>query len=80
MPNTINLGEAAKRFYEPLETGDIDSLDAVMAPDWEAVPALRSAGHDGWKASINHLRGVFSDLSVSIEAVVTSGDLVAVRP
>lgn len=78
--NQTEIETVAKRFYEPLMTGDVQSLDAVMAADWQAVPALRSGpGREGWKASINLLRGVFGDMTVSIEAVVASGDLVAVR-
>ena len=70
----------ARRFYEALSTGDTALVDEALAPDWEAIPALRTgAGAEGWKASINHLRGVFSDLQVSIEGVVASGDIVAVR-
>jgi predicted ester cyclase len=71
---------AAKRFYEPLMTGDVGALDAVMAEGWQGVPALRTGpGRDGWKASIKHLRSVFSDIDVSIETVLASEDLVAVR-
>lgn len=70
----------ARRFYEALNTGDTPLVDEALAPDWEAIPALSAGpGAEGWKASINHLRGVFSDLNVSIEDVVASGDTVAVR-
>ncbi len=70
----------ARRFYEALNTGDMALVDEALAPDWEAIPALRTGpGAEGWKASIKHLRGVFSDLNVSIEGVVASGDTVAVR-
>lgn len=69
-----------RRFYEPLATGDTTLVDQALAPGWEAVPALRSGpGAEGWKASITHLRGVFTDLNVTIEDVVVSGDRVAVR-
>ncbi|MBO4273844.1 ester cyclase [Microbispora triticiradicis] len=71
---------AARRFYEALATGDTALVDEALAPDWEAVPALRSAnGSDGWKKSIDHLRGVFSGLTITIEHIVESGDMVAVR-
>ncbi|WP_204285771.1 nuclear transport factor 2 family protein [Microbispora amethystogenes] len=71
---------AVRRFYEALATGDMALVDQALAPDWEAVPALRSGGGpDGWKKSIDHLRSVFSGLTVVIEHIVESGDLVAVR-
>ena len=71
---------AVRRFYDALSTGDTTLVDEALAADWEAVPALRTGpGADGWKASIAHLRGVLTDLTVTIEDVVVSGDLVAVR-
>ena len=67
-------------FYEALNTGDTTLIDRALDNKWEAVPALRTGrGADGWKASITHLRHVFSDLTVTIEQIVSDGDLVAVR-
>lgn len=79
--NSLSQTEATvRRFYEPLSTGDTSVIDEALAPDWEAVPAMRTGpGADGWKASIAHLRGVFAGLTTAIEDVVVSGDLVAVR-
>jgi predicted ester cyclase len=69
-----------RRFYEALNTGDATHVDQALTPDWEAIPALRTGpGAEGWKASITHLRGVFTDLSVTIEDVVVSDDRAAVR-
>lgn len=69
-----------RRMYEPLTTGDTTLVDQALTPDWEAVPALQAGpGAAGWKATVAHLRAVFTDLIVSIEDVVVSGDLVAVR-
>ncbi|MEV5409755.1 ester cyclase [Thermopolyspora sp. NPDC052614] len=71
---------AVRRFYEALATGDTALVDEALAADWEAVPAMRTGpGPDGWKKSIEHLRGVFTGLTVTIEHVVESGDMVAVR-
>ncbi|MFE9453482.1 ester cyclase [Streptomyces sp. NPDC006739] len=71
---------AARRFYEALSTGDGALVDEALATSWEAVPPLRTGGGpEGWKASIAHLRGVFSDLTVEIEHVVVNRDMVAVR-
>jgi steroid delta-isomerase-like uncharacterized protein len=78
--NTSEAEAAVRRFYEALSSGDTKLVDQALATDWEAVPALRTGGGaEGWKASIDHLRGIFTDLTVAIEQVVVSGDLVAVR-
>jgi predicted ester cyclase len=69
-----------RRMYEALSTGDTTLVDLALAPDWAAHPALRTgAGPAGWKATIAHLRGAFTDLTVTIEDVVVAGDRVAVR-
>jgi predicted ester cyclase len=71
---------AVRRFYEALSTGDGALVDEALAAGWEAVPPLRTGGGpEGWKASIAHLRGVFSDLTVEIDHVVMNRDMVAVR-
>ena len=83
MTETTGTTEAetiVRRMYEPLATGDTTLVDQALAPDWEAVPPLQAGpGAAGWKATIEHLRSVFTDLTVSIEDIVVSGDLVAVR-
>lgn len=79
--NTTTEAETTvRRFYEALDSGDTKLVDQALSAGWEAVPALRTGGGpDGWKAAIGHLRGVFTELVVTIEQVVVSGDLVAVR-
>jgi predicted ester cyclase len=77
---TTNNEIAVRRFYEALSTGDTTLVDKALAAGWEAVPPMRAGdGPEGWKASITHLRGVFSDLVIEIEDVVENGDMVAVR-
>lgn len=67
-------------FYTALDTGDLALVDRALAPDWEALPALRTGtGPEGWKRSVEHLRAVFGELSVTVEDVVVEGDRVAVR-
>jgi predicted ester cyclase len=69
-----------RQMYDALSTGDATLADLALAADWEAHPALRTgAGPAGWKATIAHLRGAFTDLTVTIEDVVVAGDRVAVR-
>ena len=80
MTETISTETVVRRMYEPLTTGDTALVDQVLAPGWEAVPALPTGpGPAGWKATIDHLRAVLTELTVTIEDVVVSGDLVAVR-
>ena len=72
--------QTVTRFYDALTTGDLALVDDVLAPDWEALPALRTgSGPAGWKASIEHLRRVFSGLTVTVEDVLVDGDRAAVR-
>lgn len=78
--STSQAETTVRRMYDALSTGDTSLVDEALAADWEAVPGLRTGpGAAGWKAGIAHLRGVFTDLTVTIEDVVVSGDLVAVR-
>jgi predicted ester cyclase len=71
---------AVRRFYEALSTGDLTLVDQAVTPDWEAIPAAEAGtGPAAWKATIIHLRGVFTDLTTTIEEMVSSGDVVAVR-
>jgi len=40
-----------RRMYEALSTGDTTLVDQALAPDWDAIPALRTgAGPAGWNA------------------------------
>jgi len=76
----IKTQVTVRRFYEALNNGDVSVLDEALAGDWEAIPALRSGpGPAGWAAIVAHLREVFTDLTVTIEEIVVSGDMVAVR-
>ena len=80
MTDTPEAETIVRRMYEPLTTGDTTLVDQALIPDWEAVPPLQAGpGAAGWKATVAHLRAVFTDLTISIEDVVVSGDLVAVR-
>jgi predicted ester cyclase len=80
MTDTTEAETIARRMYEPLATGDTTLVDQALAPGWEAVPPLQAGpGTAGWKATVAHLRAVFTDLTVSLEDVVVAGDLVAVR-
>ncbi|MFB7271771.1 ester cyclase [Streptomyces sp. NPDC056244] len=77
---TTEAEALVRRFYEPLSTGETDLVDEVLAPEWEALPALHAGpGRDGWKATTAYLRSVLGDLDFTIEDVIVAGDRVAVR-
>ncbi|MYZ35432.1 MULTISPECIES: ester cyclase [unclassified Streptomyces] len=77
---TTEAEALVRRFYQPLSTGDTDLVDEVLAPGWEALPALHAGpGRDGWKATVAYLRSVLGGLSFTIEDVLVAGDRVAVR-
>ncbi|MFD8964214.1 ester cyclase [Streptomyces sp. NPDC059568] len=79
---TTEAEALVRRFYQPLSTGDTDLVDEVLAPGWEALPALHAGpGRDGWKATVAYLRSVLGSLSFTIEDVLVAGDgdRVAVR-
>jgi predicted ester cyclase len=80
MDTTTEAETIVRHLYDTLSTGDTTLVDQALAPDWEAIPAMRTGGGPaGWKAAITHLRGVFTDLTVTIEDIVVAGDRVAVR-
>ncbi|HEY2241292.1 MAG TPA: ester cyclase [Streptosporangiaceae bacterium] len=80
MTDTAEAETIVRRMYEPVATGDTTLVDQALAPDWEAIPPLPTGpGAAGWKATVAHLRAVFTGLTISIEDVVVAGDLVAVR-
>ncbi len=80
MDTTTEAEITVRHMYDALSTGDTTLVDQALAPDWAAHPALRTGGGPaGWKATIAHLRGAFTDLTVTIEDVVVAGDRVAVR-
>jgi predicted ester cyclase len=80
MDTTTGAETTVRHLYDSLSTGDTTLADQALAADWQAYPPMRTGGGPaGWKAAIAHLRGVFTDLTVTIEDVVVAGDRVAVR-
>lgn len=75
---TSEAATVVRQFYATLSTGDLTLVDTVLAPDWEAVPALSTDGPEGWKATVNYLHAALSDLELVLEDVVVDGDRVAV--
>lgn len=65
-----------RRFYEAMSTGVLHLADEVLTPDWEDIPLLPGVGTgpQGYKDTIGFLRGVFPDLTMTVEDVVVDGD------
>jgi steroid delta-isomerase-like uncharacterized protein len=71
----------ARRFLEAQARGDMETLDALMAPDFvdrSLLPGQRS-GREDYKQSIADMLAVFSNTSFTIEAQVAEGDHVVSR-
>src|SRR5919107_1314309 len=71
----------ARRFLEAQARGDMETLDALMAPDFvdrSLLPGQRS-GREDYKQSIADMLAVFSNTSFTLEAQVAEGDHVVSR-
>lgn len=75
--------ELARDLYEPYNTGEVDRLDAVLAPDWDSFPVDegQEQGPGPFKAEVLGIRETFPDLRVEIDAVHVGddGSVVTVR-
>jgi signal transduction histidine kinase len=71
----------ARRFLEAQATGDMETLDELMAPgfvDRSLLPGQKS-GREDYKRSLADMLSVFSNTGFRIEAQVAEGDMVASR-
>jgi steroid delta-isomerase-like uncharacterized protein len=80
--NTDQNKELLRRFSdEIINQGNMSVADQIIAPDYlnhNPVPG-QAPGLEGFKRSITGMRMAFPDLTETIEAIVTEGDLVSVR-
>jgi steroid delta-isomerase-like uncharacterized protein len=71
----------ARRFLEAQARGDMETLDALMAPDFvdrSLLPGQKPSRED-YKQSLADMLSVFSNTSFSIEAQIAEGDQVVRR-
>jgi steroid delta-isomerase-like uncharacterized protein len=70
-----------RRYHDAWNAGDADSLDAIMEHDVVNHSPLQgqAGGIDGFKQAIQWLRAGIPDLTITIEAQIAEGDLVATR-
>ncbi len=67
------------RFVELMTTGGTDKFGEVIADDYHQHNAEAGAGLAGIQARTRYFEQVFSDVSVSIDALIAEDDVVAAR-
>jgi steroid delta-isomerase-like uncharacterized protein len=70
----------ARRFYEGYNTGDLDTMFALIAPDvvWHG-PSDQPLTREQWKQIDATLVSAFSTLSITIEDQIAEADRVVTR-
>jgi predicted ester cyclase len=68
-----------RRYMEMWNTGNVVLADEVLAPTWvdHAHPEVR--GSESVKQAVRKIRAAFPDFRITIESMVSEGDLVALR-
>ncbi len=71
----------ARRFLEAQARGDMETLDALMAPDFVDRSLLpgQKPGREDYKQSLANMLSVFSNTSFTVEAQIAEGDQVVSR-
>ncbi|HZI91868.1 MAG TPA: ester cyclase [Thermoleophilaceae bacterium] len=74
--------DAARRWFDAWNTGELDLLDEIVAPD--AVDHDRynpnaSGGLEGAKRTVAMYREAFPDIAFTVDDVIAEGDKVVVR-
>ncbi|MEK6230088.1 MAG: ester cyclase [Actinomycetota bacterium] len=74
--------DAARRWFDAWNTGELDLLDEIVAPD--AVDHDRynpnaSDGLEGAKRTVAMYREAFPDIAFTVDDVIAEGDKVVVR-
>jgi predicted ester cyclase len=74
------ISETVKLFYQAFSSKP-DLLDQVLAPEWQDVPLNpgQGPGRDGFKPLISGFNKTFSDLKITNDDIIESGDKVVVR-
>jgi predicted ester cyclase len=79
---SLNHIAAVRKFYEVFASGDIAGFDAILAQDWQPLPAVpgNPGGRDGQKGTVQFLRAVLDDLAYTVEEIYEcNDDIVACR-
>ncbi|MBI2170611.1 MAG: ester cyclase [Chloroflexi bacterium] len=73
--------ETVRRFYDSLNTGDVDGATRLLAPEYvdHGGPPGLPPGVPGFSALIAMTTGAFPDLHVEVHDVFGEGDRIAAR-
>lgn len=74
-----NIATVTRAIDEGWNKGNLDALDALIAPDFVEHQAGIGPGRDGVKGSIQILHTAFPDLHLALQDVIAEGDMVWVR-
>lgn len=80
-PDPREIEAAVQGLYDALNTGDVDALDDVLAPDWADYPPPPGPGTDveNYKQVILGFRAAFPDGFFATQDFIVEGNQVAVR-
>jgi steroid delta-isomerase-like uncharacterized protein len=79
---TSSNANLARSFYQAVEQGSLNDLDAILAPQWEEIPAAypgQPSGSQGYAPVVQAFRSAFPDVRFQIEDVIESNNKVVIR-
>lgn len=68
-----------RRYLEMWNTGQVELADEVLAPTWVDHAHPEVTGPESVKQAVSRIRAAFPDFHITIEHIVSEGDLVALR-
>lgn len=80
-PDPREIEATVQGFYDAFNTGDVDALDGVLAPEWADFPPPPGSSTDveNFKENVLGARAGFPDLFFATQDFIVEGDQVAVR-
>lgn len=78
MGNSEENKALVMRFFEAIETNNLDVFDEIVAENYDDHLAGQSPGREVLKQYFSGLHNAFSNLKLPIAAIVSEGDKVAV--
>jgi predicted SnoaL-like aldol condensation-catalyzing enzyme len=68
-----------RRYIEMWNTGKVEIADEVLAPTWVDHAHPEVTGPESVQQAVQKIRAAFPDFRITIESILSEGDLVAVR-